>query len=25
MEQRGLCPLCNIKITRITGWRLHHS
>src|SRR6266576_2354616 len=24
MEQRGLCPLCNIKITRITGWRLHH-
>ena len=24
MEQHGLCPLCNIKITRITGWRLHH-
>jgi RNA-directed DNA polymerase len=23
-EQRGLCPLCNIKIPRITGWRLHH-
>jgi RNA-directed DNA polymerase len=22
--QRGLCPVCNIKITRITGWRLHH-
>jgi RNA-directed DNA polymerase len=24
MEQRGLCAVCNIKITRITGWRLHH-
>jgi RNA-directed DNA polymerase len=24
MEQRGICPLCNIKITRTTGWRLHH-
>jgi RNA-directed DNA polymerase len=23
-EQRGLCPLCNTKITRITGWRLHY-
>ena len=23
-EQRGLCAVCNIKITRITGWRLHH-
>jgi len=22
-EQRGLCTLCNTKITRITGWRLH--
>ena len=22
--QRGLCPVCNIKITRITGWRLHY-
>ena len=22
--QRGLCPVCNMKITRITGWRLHH-
>jgi hypothetical protein len=24
MEQRGLCAVCNIKITRITGWRLHY-
>jgi RNA-directed DNA polymerase len=24
MEQRGLCAVCNLKITRITGWRLHH-
>ncbi len=24
-EQRGLCTQCNIKITRITGWRLHYS
>ena len=24
-EQRGLCTVCNTKITRITGWRLHHS
>ena len=23
-EQRGLCTLCNTKITRLTGWRLHH-
>jgi len=23
-EQHGLCPVCNTKITRITGWRLHH-
>src|ERR1700693_1527530 len=23
-EQRGFCPVCNIKITRTTGWRLHH-
>jgi RNA-directed DNA polymerase len=23
-EQRGLCPVCNTKITWITGWRLHH-
>jgi RNA-directed DNA polymerase len=22
--QRGLCPVCNIKITRITGWRIHY-
>jgi RNA-directed DNA polymerase len=23
-EQNGLCPVCNTKITRITGWRLHY-
>ena len=23
-EQRGFCTVCNTKITRITGWRLHH-
>jgi RNA-directed DNA polymerase len=23
-EQRGLCTLCNTRITRITGWRLHY-
>ncbi len=23
-EQRGLCPVCNIRITRVTGWRLHY-
>src|SRR5207302_9397302 len=22
--QRGLCPVCNLRITRITGWRLHY-
>jgi RNA-directed DNA polymerase len=23
-EQRGLCSVCNTKITRLTGWRLHY-
>ena len=23
--QRELCPVCNIRITRITGWRLHYG
>jgi RNA-directed DNA polymerase len=23
-EQRGLCPVCNTKITPLTGWRLHY-
>lgn len=23
-EQSGLCPVCNLKITRTTGWRLHY-
>jgi RNA-directed DNA polymerase len=23
-EQHGFCPVCSTKITRITGWRLHH-
>ena len=23
-EQNGLCPVCNQKITRITGWHSHH-
>jgi RNA-directed DNA polymerase len=23
-EQHGLCTVCHTKITRITGWRLHH-
>jgi len=23
-EQRGLCPVCNTKITRVSGWRLHY-
>ncbi len=23
-EQHGLCPACSIRITRITGWRLHY-
>jgi RNA-directed DNA polymerase len=22
--QRGFCPVCNMKITPITGWRLHY-
>jgi RNA-directed DNA polymerase len=22
--QRGFCPVCNLRITRITGWRLHY-
>jgi RNA-directed DNA polymerase len=22
--QRGLCPVCNTKITRVTEWRLHY-
>jgi RNA-directed DNA polymerase len=22
--QYGLCPVCNLRITRLTGWRLHH-
>jgi RNA-directed DNA polymerase len=22
--QHGLCPVCNTKITRVTGWRLHY-
>jgi len=22
-EQRGLCPMCNQKITKITGWHSH--
>jgi RNA-directed DNA polymerase len=24
MFQRGICPVCNIKITLITGWRTHY-
>lgn len=24
-QQNGLCPNCNQKITRITGWHSHHS
>ena len=24
IEQRGLCPVCNQKITTITGWHNHH-
>ncbi len=24
IEQKGLCPVCNQKITRITGWHSHH-
>lgn len=23
-EQNGLCPICNEKITKITGWHSHH-
>jgi len=23
-EQRGLCTVCQLPITRTTGWRLHH-
>jgi RNA-directed DNA polymerase len=23
-EQRGLCPVCTTRITRVTGWRLHY-
>ena len=23
-EQRGLCPICNQKITKISGWHSHH-
>ena len=23
-EQQGLCPMCNQKITKITGWHSHH-
>jgi RNA-directed DNA polymerase len=23
-EQHGLCPVCNTRITRTTGWRLHY-
>ena len=23
-EQRGLCPMCNQKSTKITGWHSHH-
>jgi RNA-directed DNA polymerase len=23
-EQRGLCPVCNTKITQLSGWRLHY-
>ena len=24
VSQRGFCAVCNIKITRITGWRIHY-
>jgi len=24
MEQKGICPICNQKITKITGWHSHH-
>ncbi len=23
-QQGGLCPLCNRKITKLTGWHSHH-
>ena len=23
-EQKGRCPMCNLKITKITGWHSHH-
>ena len=23
-EQNGICPLCNQKITKLTGWHNHH-
>jgi RNA-directed DNA polymerase len=23
-QQKGLCPICNQKITKITGWHSHH-
>src|SRR3989440_5923163 len=23
-EQKGLCPMCNQRITKITGWHSHH-
>jgi len=23
-QQRGLCPICNQKITKLTGWHSHH-
>ena len=24
LEQNGLCPVCQQKITKITGWHSHH-
>lgn len=24
-EQSGICPLCNQKITKLTGWHNHHK
>ena len=24
LEQNGLCPICNQKITKLTGWHNHH-
>lgn len=23
-EQRGICPVCNMSMTRVTGWRMHY-